>query len=62
LSSPNVSIGDMVFQAVRTRFPLRIAAGMTELGLLQEPPSIHKFGNVFIQDLVLSEQLFQFAA
>jgi hypothetical protein len=37
LSSPNVSIGDMVFQAVRTRFPLRIAAGMTELGLLQEP-------------------------
>jgi hypothetical protein len=27
----------MVFQAVRTRFPLRIAAGMTELGLLQEP-------------------------
>ena len=26
----------MVFQAVRTRFPLRIAAGMTELGLLQE--------------------------
>ena len=47
LSSPNVSIGDMVFQVVpkadsprrtvRTRFPLRIAAGMTELGLLQEP-------------------------
>jgi hypothetical protein len=37
LSSPNVSIGDMVFQAVRTRFPLRIAAGMTKLGLLQEP-------------------------
>jgi len=36
LSSPNVSIGDMVFQAVRTRFPLRIAAGMTELELLQE--------------------------
>jgi hypothetical protein len=28
---------DMVFQAVRTRFPLRIATGMTELGLLQEP-------------------------
>jgi hypothetical protein len=28
---------DMVFQAVITRFPLRIAAGMTELGLLQEP-------------------------
>jgi hypothetical protein len=27
----------MVFQAVRTRFPLRIAAGMTELGPLQEP-------------------------
>ncbi|MDP2992162.1 MAG: hypothetical protein Q8N82_02230, partial [Deltaproteobacteria bacterium] len=27
----------MVFQAVRTRFPLRIAEGMTELGLLQEP-------------------------
>jgi hypothetical protein len=27
---------DMVFQAARTRFPLRIAAGMTELGLLQE--------------------------
>jgi hypothetical protein len=26
----------MVFQAVRTRFPLRIAAGMTEWGLLQE--------------------------
>jgi hypothetical protein len=37
LSSPNAFIGDMVFQAVRTRFPLRIAAGMTELGLLQEP-------------------------
>jgi len=30
----------MVFQAVRTRFPLRIAAGMTELGLLQEPQLI----------------------
>jgi len=28
---------DMVFQAVRTRSPLKSAAGMTELGLLQEP-------------------------
>ena len=28
---------DMVFQALRTRFPLRNSAGMTELGLLQEP-------------------------
>ncbi len=42
LSSPNASIGDMVFQALRTRFPLRIAAGMTELGLLQEPLIIRK--------------------
>jgi hypothetical protein len=30
----------MVFQALRTRFPLRNSAGMTELGLLQEPPSL----------------------
>ena len=37
LSSPNASIGDMVFQAIRNRFPLRSSAGMTELGLLQEP-------------------------
>ncbi|TSA07471.1 MAG: hypothetical protein D4R73_09855 [Deltaproteobacteria bacterium] len=29
----------MVFQAVRTRFPLRIAAGMTEWRLLQEAPN-----------------------
>ncbi|MCK9365367.1 MAG: hypothetical protein M0P74_17405, partial [Syntrophales bacterium] len=32
LSFPNVSIGNMVFQAVRTRFPLRIVAGMTRMG------------------------------
>ncbi len=37
LSSPNASIGDMVFQTLRTRFPLRIPAGMTKWGLLQEP-------------------------
>ncbi|MFZ3089589.1 MAG: hypothetical protein WA240_03105, partial [Nitrospirota bacterium] len=37
LSSPNAFIGDMVFQALRTRFPLRNSAGMTELGFLQEP-------------------------
>ncbi|MBI5789832.1 MAG: tetratricopeptide repeat protein [Candidatus Schekmanbacteria bacterium] len=36
LSSPNAFIGDMVFQAVKTRFPLKIVAGMTFLGLLQE--------------------------
>jgi len=35
LSFPNASIGNMVFQAVRTRFPLRIVAGMTEWGVLQ---------------------------
>ncbi len=28
---------DMVFQALRTRFPLRIPAGMTKWELLQEP-------------------------
>jgi len=36
LSSPNALIGDMVFQAFITRFPLKNSAGMTELGLLQE--------------------------
>jgi len=30
LSFPNASIGNTVFQAVRTRFPLKIIAGMTE--------------------------------
>ncbi len=40
LSSPNASIGDMAFQAVRTRFPLRIAARMTELGHLKEARGI----------------------
>jgi hypothetical protein len=30
LSSPNDPIGDMVSKAVRTRFPIRIASGMTE--------------------------------
>ncbi len=37
LSSPNSSIGDMFFYALRTGFPLRIPAGMTKGGLLQEP-------------------------
>jgi hypothetical protein len=32
LSFPNVFIGNMVFQVVRTGFPLRIAAGMTRMG------------------------------
>jgi len=31
----------MVFQAVRTRFPLRIVAGMTEWGVLQLPRAIN---------------------
>ena len=39
---------DMVFQALRTRFPLRNSAGMTELGLLQEPaPACIKQGGDF---------------
>jgi hypothetical protein len=45
LSSPNVSIGDMVFQTVKTGFPLKACpsmikagAGMTDLGHLQEAP------------------------
>jgi hypothetical protein len=32
LNVHNVSIGNMVFQVVRTGFPLRIAAGMTRMG------------------------------
>ncbi len=36
LSSPNAFIGDMVFQAVTTGFPIRNASGMTVFGALQE--------------------------
>jgi hypothetical protein len=32
LSSRNVLIGDPEFQAIRTGFPLKTAAGMTKLG------------------------------
>jgi hypothetical protein len=38
----------MVFQALRTRFPLRNSAGMTELGLLQEPIGIEEKINLFL--------------
>jgi hypothetical protein len=36
LSSPNAFIGDKVFQAVTTGFPIRNASGMTVFGVLQE--------------------------
>jgi hypothetical protein len=36
LSSPNAFIGDMVFQAVTTGFPIINASGMTVFGVLQE--------------------------
>ncbi|MCK9419063.1 MAG: hypothetical protein M0R70_06770 [Nitrospirae bacterium] len=33
-------LGDMIYLSVKTGFPLRIAMGMTELGLLQDAPWI----------------------
>jgi len=37
LNVHNVSIGNMVFQVVRTGFPLRIATGMTRKGSFAIP-------------------------
>src|SRR3990170_238540 len=54
LSSPNSSIGDMVFKAIRTRFPLRIPAGMTKWRLLQELLLIFLTSNFFLLTTFLS--------
>jgi hypothetical protein len=58
LSSPNAFIGDRVFQAITTGFPIRNASGMTAFGVLQEALFYYLPGKDGFSDYIQQENNF----